>query len=127
VPGIGPEIAASVREWFDDPENLGLVGRLKAAGVRMAEARAAVEPGEGPLSGTTIVLTGTMPTMTREAGTELAQGAGARVASSVSRKTDFVVAGEDAGSKLTKAETLGVEVIDEAEFRRRVGRRDTSR
>jgi DNA ligase (NAD+) len=121
VPGIGPEIAASVREWFDDPENLALVDRLKTAGVRMADERAAAEPKEGPLVGKTIVLTGTMPTMTREEGTELAQAAGARVASSVSNKTDFVVAGESAGLKLAKAETLGVEVIDEAEFRRRVG------
>jgi DNA ligase (NAD+) len=61
-----------------------------------------------------------MPTMTREEGTEFAQAAGARVVSSVSNKTDFVVAGESAGSKLAKAETLGVEVIDEAEFRRRL-------
>ena len=121
VPGIGPEIAASVREWFDDPENLALIDRLKAAGVRMADERAVAEPKEGPLVGKTIVLTGTMPTMTREEGTELAQAAGARVASSVSKKTDFVVAGENAGSKLTKAETLGVEVIDEAEFRERLG------
>ena len=121
VPGIGPEIAASVREWFDDPENLALIDRLKAAGVRMADERVVAEPKEGPLVGKTIVLTGTMPTMTREEGTELAQEAGARVASSVSKKTDFVVAGENAGSKLTKAETLGVEVIDEAEFRERLG------
>ena len=121
VPGIGPEIAASVREWFEDPENLALIERLRAAGVRMADERVVAAPTEGPLSGTTIVLTGTMPSMTREEGTELAQEAGARVASSVSKKTDFVVAGENAGSKLTKAESLGVEVIDEAEFRRRLG------
>ena len=120
VPGIGPEIAASVREWFDDSENLALIDRLKAAGVRMADERAVAEPKEGRLVGKTIVLTGTMPTMTREEGTELAQAAGARVASSVSKKTDFVVAGENAGSKLTKAEALGVEVIDEAEFRERL-------
>jgi DNA ligase (NAD+) len=121
VPGIGPEIAASVREWFEDPENLALIERLRTAGVRMADERVVAAPTEGPLSGTTIVLTGTMPSMTREEGTELAQEAGARVASSVSKKTDFVVAGENAGSKLTKAESLGVEVIDEAEFRRRLG------
>ncbi len=121
VPGIGPEIAASAREWFDDPENLALIDRLKSAGVRMADERVVAVPSEGPLVGKTIVLTGTMPTMTREEGTELAQAAGARVASSVSKKTDFVVAGENAGSKLTKAETLGVEVIDEAEFRERLG------
>ncbi len=121
VPGIGPEIAASVREWFEDPENLALVDRLRSAGVRMADERVVAAPTEGPLVGKTIVLTGTMPTMTREEGTELAQAAGARVASSVSKKTDFVVAGENAGSKLTKAEAFGVEVIDEAEFRRRLG------
>ncbi len=121
VPGIGPEIAASVREWFDDPENLALIERLRTAGLRTADERVAEQPQEGPLSGQTIVLTGTMPTMTREEGTELAQQAGARVASSVSKKTDFVVAGENAGSKLAKAESLGVEVIDEAEFRARLG------
>ena len=120
VPAIGPEIAASVREWLDDPENIALVDRLKAAGVRIADERAAVTPNGGPLTGKTIVLTGTMPDMTREEGTELAQAAGARVASSVSKKTDFVVAGENAGSKLAKAEALGVEVIDEAEFRKRL-------
>ena len=100
VPGIGPEIAASVREWFEDPENLALIERLRAAGVRMADERVAAEPKDGPLTGKTIVLTGTMPSMTREEGTELAQEAGARVASSVSKKTDFVVAGDNAGSKL---------------------------
>ncbi len=121
VPGIGPEIAASAREWFDDPENLALIERLRAAGVRMADERIVAEPRDGPLTGKTIVLTGSMPTMSREEGTDLAQEAGARVASSVSKKTDFVVAGENAGSKLTKAETLGVEVIDEAEFRERLG------
>ena len=121
VPGIGPEIAASVREWFVDPENVALIERLRAAKVRMADERFVAEPKDGPLTGKTIVLTGTMPTMTREEGTELAQEAGARVSSSVSKKTDFVVAGENAGSKLVKAETLGVEVIDEAEFRERLG------
>jgi DNA ligase (NAD+) len=120
VPSIGPEIAASVREWFDDGENVALVERLRSAGLRMADERTAAKPGEGPLSGKTVVLTGTMPTMTREEGTELAQLAGAHVSSSVSKKTDFVVAGENAGSKLTKAESLGVEVIDEAEFRTRL-------
>jgi DNA ligase (NAD+) len=121
VEGIGPEIAASVREWFEDPENLALLERLRAAGLRTADERVAAAPKEGSLTGKTVVLTGTMPSMTREEGTELAQEAGARVASSVSKKTDFVVAGDNAGSKLTKAETLGVEVIDEAEFRKRIG------
>ncbi len=120
IPGIGPEIAASAREWFDDPENEALIERLRAAGLRMADERVVARPRERTLDGKTIVLTGTMETMSREEGTELAQEAGARVSSSVSKKTDFVVAGENPGSKLAKAEALGVEVIDEAEFRERL-------
>ncbi len=121
VPEIGPEIAATVREWFDEDENLALIEKLRAAGVRTADERAADE-GSRPLEGQSIVLTGGLETMSREEATELAQAAGARVASSVSKKTSFVVAGESPGSKLAKAETLGVDVIDEAEFARRLGR-----
>jgi DNA ligase (NAD+) len=121
VPEIGPEIAATVREWFDDEENLALIEKLRAAGVRMADERAAEEEAR-PFEGLSIVLTGGLAEITREEATELAQAAGARVASSVSKKTSFVVAGENPGSKLAKAEELGVEVIDEAEFRRRLGR-----
>jgi DNA ligase (NAD+) len=120
VPEIGPEIAASVREWFDDAENVALIERLRAAGVRLAD-EAIDDVGERPLEGMTIVITGTMDGMSREVATELAQEAGARVSSTVSKKTSFVVAGESPGTKLAKAETLGVEIIDEAEFRRRVG------
>ncbi|MGZ4129589.1 MAG: NAD-dependent DNA ligase LigA [Actinomycetota bacterium] len=120
VPGIGPEIAASVRAWFDDPENLALVERLRTAGVRLADAmRMADVP--RPLEGKTIVLTGTMAGLTREQATELAQTAGARVSSSVSKKTDFVVAGESPGSKYDRAVALGIEILDEAGFRERVG------
>jgi DNA ligase (NAD+) len=122
VPEIGPEIAASVRGWFDDEDNLALIEKLRAAGVRMADERSGDER-ERPLDGSSIVITGTLPGMSREEATELAQAAGARVASSVSKKTSFVVAGENPGSKLAKAETLGVEVIDEDEFRRRLERR----
>jgi DNA ligase (NAD+) len=81
-----------------------------------------VSPEQGPLAGLTMVLTGGLERLSREEATALAQAAGARVASSVSKKTDFVVAGENPGSKLAKAEQLGVEVIDEAEFLRRLGR-----
>ncbi len=119
VPEIGPEIAASVREWFDDQDNLALVEKLTAAGVRTADERSAGD-GPRPLEGSSIVLTGGLEGMTREEAVELAQAAGARVASTVSKKTSFVVAGESPGSKLAKAETLGVEVIDEAEFARRL-------
>ena len=123
VPEIGPEIAATVREWFDEDENLALVEKLRAAGVRIAdEALAEREAVARTLEGATIVLTGGLETMSREEAVELAQAAGARVASSVSKKTSFVVVGENPGSKLAKAETLGVEVIDEREFLRRLGR-----
>jgi DNA ligase (NAD+) len=120
VPEIGPEIARSVHAWFADPANRRLLDKLRAAGVRMAdEVPEAV--GEQPLAGRSIVLTGGLETLSREEATAAAQAAGARVASSVSKKTDFVVVGENPGSKAAKAEQLGVETIDEAEFRRRVG------
>jgi len=119
VPGIGPEIAASVRGWFDDPENVALIDRLRDAGVRLADETIPEERSQ-PLLGKTIVLTGGMETLSREEATELAQAAGARVASGVSKKTDFVVAGESPGTKFERAVALGVEVIDEAEFRRRL-------
>jgi DNA ligase (NAD+) len=122
VPEIGAEIARSVHEWFRDPESLALVEKLRAAGVRMVDEAPASEPGEGPLSGRTIVLTGGLETMSREEATRIAQETGARVASSVSKKTDFLVAGEDAGSKYDKAVQLGVEIIDEREFLRRLRR-----
>jgi DNA ligase (NAD+) len=119
VPSIGPEIAASVREWFDDPENVALIEKLRAAGVRMADERV-VDERPKPLAGTTLVLTGGLSTMSREEATARAEAAGARVTSSVSKKTDFVVAGEGPGSKYDKAVQLGVEVIDEAEFAKRL-------
>ncbi len=121
APEIGPEIARSVYEWFHDPENRKLVEKLRKAGVRTAD-ELRTEVAEGPFSGLTIVLTGGIESLSREEATSMAQEAGARVASSVSKKTDFVVAGENPGSKLAKAEQLGVEVIDEREFLRRLGR-----
>jgi DNA ligase (NAD+) len=122
VPEIGSEIARSVHEWFADPVNLALIDKLRAAGVRMADERPK-RKGPRRLEGKTIVLTGGLETTSREEATAAAQEAGARVASSVSKKTDFVVAGQNAGSKLGKAEELGVEVIDEKEFLKRLGRR----
>ena len=119
VPEIGPEIAATVREWFDEDENVALIEKLRAAGVRIAEEVVETE-GSRLLEGKTIVLTGGLESMSREEATVLAQAAGARVASSVSKKTAFVVAGENPGTKYEKAVSLGVEIIDEAEFRRRV-------
>jgi DNA ligase (NAD+) len=119
VPGIGPEIAATVREWFDEEENRQLIEKLRAAGVRLADEQVE-RTAPQTLAGLSVVLTGGLETISREEATALAEDAGARVASSVSGKTAFVVAGENPGSKLAKAEGLGVEVIDEAEFLRRV-------
>ena len=123
VPGIGPEIAQSIHDWFEEEGNRDLIARLRAAGVRMMGERIASPSGPGPLDGLTVVLTGGMSTVTRDEATALAKEAGARVSSSVSKKTDLVVAGENAGSKYDKAVALGVEIIDEEEFLRRVGRR----
>jgi DNA ligase (NAD+) len=119
VPEIGPEIAATVREWFDEEENLQLIEKLRAAGVRLAD-ESVTPPGPKLLDGTSIVLTGGLQALSREEATAAAQAAGARVASSVSKKTAFVVAGESPGTKLAKAEELGVEIIDEDEFLRRL-------
>ncbi len=120
VPSVGGAIAEAVVAFFAEPRNLELVGRLQAAGLTGREPRAAAAG--GPLAGRAYVLTGTLPTLARAEATELIEGAGGRVASSVSRKTDAVVAGADAGGKAEKARTLGVEIIDEAELLRRVGR-----
>jgi len=121
VPEIGPEIAASVASWFDDPDNLALIDKLRSAGVHL-EDEALPDAGPKPMEGTTIVLTGGMDTLSRDEAARLAQQAGARVSSSVSKKTDFVVAGENPGSKYDQAVKLGVEIVDEQEFLRRLGR-----
>lgn len=121
VEGIGPEIAGSVHAWFADEHDRAFIDKLRVAGVRTADEPPAAPPRDGRLVGTTIVLTGGLGSLSREEATKLAQEAGARVVSSVSKKTDFVVAGENPGSKLVKAEQLGVEVIDEAEFLKRLG------
>ncbi len=121
VPGIGTAIAEAVVAFFGEPRNRTLITRLERAGLNLAEPRAA-ETG-GTLAGKTYVLTGTLPTLSRSEATELIEQAGGRVAGSVSRKTDAVVAGDEAGGKLEKARALGVEIIGEAELLRRLGRR----
>jgi DNA ligase (NAD+) len=120
VPDIGPVVAAAVREYLDQPQNRALIEALAAAGLKMdAPITAAAAP--GPLSGKTFVLTGTLATMSREAATDAIQTRGGKVTGSVSKKTDYVVAGADPGSKLAKAETLGISVLDESAFRKLVG------
>ena len=119
VPDVGPVVAASIRAFADEPRNRALVAKLAAAGVNMASLQPPVEQiAPGPLAGKTIVLTGTLATMTREEATAAIERLGGKVSGSVSRKTAFVVAGEEAGSKLEKARTLGIEVLGEDEFRR---------
>jgi DNA ligase (NAD+) len=108
---VGPKVAESVYEFFHEPRNQELVERLRAAGLKFAYQ--STRKKGGPLAGKTFVLTGTLPNLSREDATRLIEAAGGKVSGSVSRKTSYVVAGEDAGSKLDKARGLGVEVIDE--------------
>jgi len=113
IPGIGPKIAESVHEFFSIPENVAVIERLRQAGVVLEEEKPENELPQ-TLAGLTFVLTGTLEHFTRdEAGAQL-KAMGAKVSGSVSKKTSFVVAGKAAGSKLTKAESLGVPVLDEA-------------
>jgi DNA ligase (NAD+) len=112
TPGIGPVVADLVAEALREDSLRELISRLRKAGLRFEEE--GPPPGEGPLADKTFVLTGTLPTLTREEATERILAAGGRVTSSVSRNTDYLVAGESPGSKLEKAERLGTEVLDEA-------------
>jgi DNA ligase (NAD+) len=120
VPGVGAAIAEAVVAFFHERRNRTLVERLRRSGVAFTEPRAA--PAAGRLAGQTYVLTGTLPTLSRDEATELIESAGGRVTGSVSKKTDAVVAGAEAGGKLEKAQALGVAIIDEAELLRRLGR-----
>jgi DNA ligase (NAD+) len=118
VRGIGDIIAQATGRFFADPTARHLIEKLRKAGVNMAEPRH-VSAG-GALSGLTVVITGTLPTLSRGQATELIERAGGRVTSAVSKATDLLVAGAEAGSKLAKAQVLGTEIIDEAELVRRV-------
>jgi DNA ligase (NAD+) len=111
TPGVGPKMALKIHAQLHDEQMIALLADLRAQGLRFEEAGPA--PGEGRLAGKTFVLTGTLPSLTREQATEMITGAGGRVTGSVSRKTDYVVAGESAGSKLAQAERLGVQVTGE--------------
>jgi DNA ligase (NAD+) len=111
---VGPVVAESIYHFFAQPENLAVVDKLRAAGVNLSAKAAARRSGE--LQGKQFVLTGKLPTLSREQASALIEQHGGRVTASVSQKTDFVLAGEDAGSKLDKARSLGITVIDEPEF-----------
>jgi DNA ligase (NAD+) len=114
VEDIGPVVARSIRMFIDNPLNLELIEQLRASGITWEEFK--VEQKSSSLSGKTFVLTGTLPNLTREDAAAKIEGAGGKVTGSVSKKTSYVVAGEDAGSKLTKAQELGIPIIGEAEL-----------
>jgi DNA ligase (NAD+) len=113
--GVGPKMARLIHEQLADPQMRELIDRLRAHGLRFEQE--GLPPGEGPLADKTFVLTGTLPDLTREQASERILAAGGRVTSSVSKRTDYVVAGDNPGSKLEKAAQLGVEVIDEEGLR----------
>ena len=116
VADVGPIVAQSIRTFFDQPHNREVVEQLRACGVTWPEGEPAVLAPR-PLLGKTFVITGTLPSLSRDEAKDMIELAGGKVAGSVSKKTDFVVAGSDAGSKLVKAEALGLAVIDEAALR----------
>ncbi|MBQ2272962.1 MAG: NAD-dependent DNA ligase LigA [Clostridia bacterium] len=118
IEDVGPITAHYIREYFSNPKNLLYLERLKAAGLNFEDTS---EEAGTKFSGKTFVLTGALPTYTRDEASRLIEAEGGKVSGSVSKKTSYVVAGEEAGSKLVKAQTLGIPVIDEAELRRMLG------
>jgi DNA ligase (NAD+) len=123
VTEVGPVVARSVLDFFASAAGKKILHRLKKLGIQpKSEKVSAKKAGELPLAGKTFVLTGTLPSMTREEATETIEGLGGRVSGSVSRKTDYVLAGVEPGSKLDKAKQLGIRILDEAEFRKMLTR-----
>ena len=120
VEGIGSIMARSLVEWFADPAHRELMEKLRAHGLNFSSGSAGPATG-GPLAGKTLVLTGTLPTLSRDDATRLIESAGGRTSSSVSKKTDYLLAGEATGSKYTKAQKLGVPILDEAAFKELIG------
>ena len=121
VDDVGPVVAQSIRTFFDQAHNREVVEQLRACGVTWEEG-APAERAPQPLSGKTFVITGTLPTLGRDEAKDLLEAAGAKVAGSVSKKTDYVVAGAEAGSKLDKARELGVAVLNEEDMLALLGR-----
>src|SRR6202012_4039887 len=115
--GVGPIMAEQIAENLGDDATWALVEKLRAKGLRLEAEASERRVTGGPLEGKTVVLTGTLPELTREEASALVKGAGGKVVNSVSKKTDFVVAGESPGSKLAKAEKYGTRVLDEASLR----------
>ena len=117
VADIGPVVAARIRAFFDEKHNQDVVSQLIESGLRWRESDPEDNVEDGPLMGKTFVLTGTLKSMTRDEAKEQIQSLGGKVTGTVSKKTDFLVYGDNAGSKLTKAQKLGVTTLDEAELR----------
>jgi DNA ligase (NAD+) len=120
VYGIGTEIAESVYHWFQNPDNQALITDLQGAGLcfeNTSEPAATAQGVNDAIIGQTFVITGTLPTLSRQEATDLIKQAGGKVVSSVSSKTKYLVAGEKAGSKLAKAQELGIQILDEPQFR----------
>jgi DNA ligase (NAD+) len=117
IPEIGLTVAESVRDWFDDEGNRALCDRLRGAGVKTENERRSAAQADERFAGKQFVLTGTLASFTRDEARALIEARGGRVNSSVSKKTDYVVAGEAAGSKLDKAQALGVTIVDEESFK----------
>ncbi|MDK9715772.1 MAG: NAD-dependent DNA ligase LigA [Sulfuritalea sp.] len=116
VPDVGPVVAASIARFFAEPHNVEVIEQLRAAGVNWPEGEPSAVA-NSPIAGKTFVLTGTLPTLTRDEAKDMIEALGGKVAGSVSKKTDYVVAGAEAGSKLDKAQALGVSILDERQFR----------
>lgn len=120
VSDVGPIVAQSIHTFFAQPHNREVVEQLRACGIHWTENDGTADLSPKPLAGKTLVLTGTLPTLGRDEAKELIEAAGGKVTGSVSKKTDYVVAGAEAGSKLDKAQTLGITVLDEAGLRARL-------
>jgi DNA ligase (NAD+) len=118
---VGEVIANSILQWHGDERNRKLLERLRKAEVNFASSLYQPQAKVGPLAGKTFVLTGTLPHLKREEAAAKIEAAGGKVSGSVSKKTDYVVAGEEAGSKLDRAQKLGVKIIDEAELLKHCG------
>lgn len=116
VPDVGPVVASRIRAFFDEEHNREVIARLTKAGVHWKETEPSGAPKDGPLAGKVFVLTGTLPSMTRDEAKDRIQAQGGKVTGSVSKKTDFVIYGDKAGSKLKKAQDLDVETLDEEQF-----------
>jgi DNA ligase (NAD+) len=121
IEGVGPNIAESIVDWFAQPVNQNVLKKLKAAGVNPESQLSGISNQSGKLSGMTFVVTGTLPTLSRDGVKEFIESNGGKVTDSVSKKTSYLVLGENPGSKAEKAKSLGVKILDEDELRKLVG------